>query len=258
MNNVVSLSGGKDSTAMLHMMLDRGESIHSMLFFDTGWEFPEMYAHLDLIEQKTGLSITRIKPKKSFDHWMYRQRVRAKEGVMKGQVVRIGNGWPHTSRRWCTREKVQAMAKYERKVPDLVKCVGYASDELHRYKPGLRYPLIEYGMTEADCLKYCKGLGYNWGGLYNIFQRVSCWCCPLQSLPNLRKLRKHRPELWDQLIEMDLRQPRGSQGFQGTKSVIDIETRFRQEETRLGQGYKQLGLFTQPANTSEFRAGMAV
>ena len=38
MNNVISLSGGKDSTAMLHMMLERGESIHSVLFFDTGWE----------------------------------------------------------------------------------------------------------------------------------------------------------------------------------------------------------------------------
>ncbi len=35
MNNVISFSGGKDSTAMLHLMLDRGESIHSVLFFDT-------------------------------------------------------------------------------------------------------------------------------------------------------------------------------------------------------------------------------
>ena len=31
-NNVVSLSGGKDSTAMLHMMLERGDDIHSVVF----------------------------------------------------------------------------------------------------------------------------------------------------------------------------------------------------------------------------------
>lgn len=46
-SNIVSLSGGKDSTAMLLMMLERGEDIHSVVFFDTGWEFPEMHEHID-------------------------------------------------------------------------------------------------------------------------------------------------------------------------------------------------------------------
>jgi 3'-phosphoadenosine 5'-phosphosulfate sulfotransferase (PAPS reductase)/FAD synthetase len=250
MNNVISLSGGKDSTAMVHMMLDRGEPIHSVVFFDTDWEFPEMYAHLDLIEHKTGLSVTRIKPEKNFDYWMYHRQVHARKGSKKGQLVRIGYGWPHASRRWCTRLKVDAISKHESKIPDLVRCIGYASDELHRCKSGLRYPLIEYGMTEADCLKYCKSLGYNWGGLYDLFKRVSCWCCPLQPLSELRKLRKHRPELWYQLIEMDLRQHSDCKGFRDTKSVIDLENRFRQED-------KQLVLFPQPANTNDFRAGMA-
>jgi rubrerythrin len=27
---------------MLLMMLERGESIHSVVWFDTGWEFPQM------------------------------------------------------------------------------------------------------------------------------------------------------------------------------------------------------------------------
>ena len=40
--NVVSLSGGKDSTAMLLMLLERGEPVADVVFFDTGWEFPEM------------------------------------------------------------------------------------------------------------------------------------------------------------------------------------------------------------------------
>ncbi len=49
--HVVSLSGGKDSTAMLHWMLERGEWVHSAVFFDTGWEFPQMYAHLESVEK---------------------------------------------------------------------------------------------------------------------------------------------------------------------------------------------------------------
>lgn len=53
-NQIISLSGGKDSTAMLHLMLDQDESIHSVIFLDTGWEFPQMYEHLDLIEKKQG------------------------------------------------------------------------------------------------------------------------------------------------------------------------------------------------------------
>ena len=40
-SNIVSLSGGKDSTAMLLMLLEHGESVADVMFFDTGWKFPE-------------------------------------------------------------------------------------------------------------------------------------------------------------------------------------------------------------------------
>ena len=54
-------------------------------------------------------------------------------------------------------------------------------------------------MTEADCLAYCKERGYDWGGLYDKMRRVSCWCCPLQSLAELRVLYQDFPDLWEQL-----------------------------------------------------------
>lgn len=95
----------------------------------------------------------------------------------------------------------------------------------------LTYPLIDWGMTEADCLKYCYDRGFDWGGLYEIWDRVSCWCCPLQSLDDLRKLRKHRPELWEQLREMDKRmQNTQYPNFQFTRSFTDIEQRFKVED----------------------------
>ena len=44
---VVSCSGGKDSTAMLLLMIERGMPIDMVLVADTGLEFPEMYRHWD-------------------------------------------------------------------------------------------------------------------------------------------------------------------------------------------------------------------
>ena len=42
---VVSLSGGKDSTAMLLRLLEEKRPVDLILFCDTGLEFPQMYEH---------------------------------------------------------------------------------------------------------------------------------------------------------------------------------------------------------------------
>ena len=41
--HAVSLSGGKDSSAMLLLMIERDMPINMVLSADTGMEFPEMY-----------------------------------------------------------------------------------------------------------------------------------------------------------------------------------------------------------------------
>lgn len=66
-----------------------------------------------------------------------------------------------------------------------------------------RYPLIKWGITEAKALAECYKAGYTWNGLYEHFSRVSCWCCPLQSLKELRALRTYYPEIWTMLRELD-------------------------------------------------------
>lgn len=70
----------------------------------------------------------------------------------------------------------------------LKQYIGIAADETRRIRE-LNYPLVDWGMAEADCLRFCKERGFDWEGLYEIFHRVSCWCCPLQSLDELRKLK---------------------------------------------------------------------
>lgn len=49
--HAVSLSGGKDSTAMLLLMIERDMPINMVLSADTGMEFPEMYEHLAKLDE---------------------------------------------------------------------------------------------------------------------------------------------------------------------------------------------------------------
>ena len=227
-SNIVSLSGGKDSTAMLLMLLEHGEPVADVVFFDTGWEFPEMYEHLEKLEAFTGLKITRLRPrlpvdvetnKSPFD-WIFSEHPVARRGTR--QVHMIGRGWPAARRRWCTNLKQIALKGHllgltHQKGLELPlrHCVGFAADESHRLNGSTkkssayyiqRYPLVEWGVTETDALAYCYKRGFTWDGLYHFFSRVSCFCCPLKPLDELRTLRGNfcvlhfrkpwKPKLW--------------------------------------------------------------
>ena len=63
--HAVSLSGGKDSTAMLLLMIERDMPIDMVLSADTGMEFPEMYEHLAKLDEhlfrERGIHITTLR-----------------------------------------------------------------------------------------------------------------------------------------------------------------------------------------------------
>ena len=115
--------------------------------------------------------------------------------------------WGGPYNRWCTAMlKTRVIAKYLKELKkeyDVIEYIGIAADEPKRIKENGCYPLVEWSMTEKDCLDYCYAKGFDWGGLYEIFHRVSCWCCPLQALSELRKLYVHFPDLWAQLRRWD-------------------------------------------------------
>ena len=79
--HVVSLSGGKDSTAMLLMMLEKGIPVDDILFCDTGLEFPGLYAHLEKVEQYIGRPITRIKAQHTFEYYFCQHPIRRKRST---------------------------------------------------------------------------------------------------------------------------------------------------------------------------------
>jgi len=234
------MSGGKDSTCMMLEMLERGESIHSAVFFDTCWEFPSMYEHIEKLEEYTGVKIWHLHSRFPFDYWLTARPVIARDGPKKGQVHRIGNGWPSLTRRWCTREKIDTINLYVKPIENAVSCIGYAADEKDRQfcdeKIPHRFPLVEYGITEKQALGICKSHGFDWNGLYDHFSRASCFCCPLKRLGELRVLRHEYTDLWQRMLEMDESIP-NNRGFRADKTVHDLENRFtgedRQEVMRL-------------------------
>ena len=246
--HAVSFSGGKDSTAMLLLMIERGMPIDMVLAADTGMEFPEMYRHWDQVEQylyhKRGLKLTILRQPKGFEWLMFDQPKERQSSIdlrNKLGVPLYGNGWPSMKVRWCTGQLKTHLIDKEvsrlKKEYQILHYVGIAADEPERIK-GEQYPLVEWGITEAQALQICYDRGFDWGGLYEIYHRCSCWCCPLQRIDELRKLRRHHSQLWKKLLEMDERAltqfGHNALGqFKKDWTVAALEERFAAEDREL-------------------------
>lgn len=246
--HIVSFSGGKDSTAMLLRMIELNYKIDEVIFCDTYKEFPQMYKHIERVRNyvvDNHIKFTTLKNEKNFDYYMFQHKPkRRKPEEFKEKYGEVyGYSWADSRSRWCTSIlKLQVIDNYIRtksKRYNVIQYVGIAADEQERLERKIaegankRYPLAEWGWTEENCLHYCYSLGYDWSGLYNHFDRVSCWCCPLKGLEELRKLYKYYPELWEELKEMDNNTWRQ---FRADYSVEQLEMRFKFEEQRAQKG----------------------
>ena len=178
---IASVSWGKDSTAMLHMMIDKGCPPDEVIFYDTGAEFDAIYRERDRMLPmlaEHGIKYTELRPREPFFYSMLARPVRSRS---TGEVHRRGYGWCGGPCRWGTTEKTRALDRYAKERGATVY-VGIAADEtrrIERERPGWkRLPLVEWGMTEADCLALCYERGNEWseGGvrLYDVLDRVSC------------------------------------------------------------------------------------
>ena len=190
--HVISFSGGKDSTALLFLMLEKGCKINRIVNVDTSKEFPEMYEHIRKVQSMIPIKIEHVNF--NFDYW-FGEHVKTR-GKNRGKR---GYGWPSPLGRWCTALKREAfdrclkspvnahlsasegeddesIVKSLETPPDprrtrnsggYIIYTGIAADEAHRaQKNGGRHatPLIDWGITEKEALSYCNSLGFDWGG----------------------------------------------------------------------------------------------
>ena len=200
MKYCLSFSGGKDSTAMLILALEKKIPIDKIVYFDCGYfEFPEMKEHIKLVEKKLDVNIDVCYPVKDF----------------KEYIKEIG--WATPSLRWCTNEKINSIRRFMRFYRPYTSYIGFAADETKRVNRAFRknnsrkrdyfmhfsFPLVDWNITEKQALEICYSNGFSWGGLYEFWGRLSCWCCPLQSDRDIMTLKNKKPGLWSELWKMD-------------------------------------------------------
>lgn len=221
MKVVASISGGKDSIAMCLELLRRGERVDDFVFVDTGMEYPECYAAMSKFVADTGRKITRLSADVSFEYLLAHRDVTSHRGSTTrrdGRPKRThGYGWPSMMRRWCTSKlKQDVLRRYHASLgPDVVECIGIAADEPKRVHDK-RYPLVEWGMTEADCLRYCRERGYFPSPCaYDVVGRMSCFCCPMANAAQVRYLINQRPELWAEIKRLEAAAGDPWQGWRG-------------------------------------------
>ena len=231
---IVSFSGGKDSTQMLLEMIKRNEQIDEVVFFDTGWEFPQMLRHVEKIKvlvNELDIKFTTLHPKKTFDYLMF--------DIPHKTLNKKGWSWcGYGGCRWGTREKINTINRYLKNEQNYIQCIGIAADEIDRIEkekaPNKRFPLVEQKITESECLYGCYQLGYDWEGLYEDLNRISCKFCGFKNLKELRVIYNKMPSVWNELREYQKKTHLPYKGKQG--SVFDLELRFELEKEFIQDG----------------------
>ena len=210
MKYVASVSFGKDSLAMLLLLIENRYDIDEVVFYDTGMEFQSIYDTRDIIKgllKKLNIEYTELKPKIPFADKMLNIEVHKRDGkIQKGYGLCGGRC------RWGTTDKNNAIEKYLREQyrQDYMEFIGIAYDETARIEKERNehklLPLVDWKMTEKDCLEYCYNRGFYWEEngikLYDILDRVSCWCCANKNKKELENMRIYLPEYYLKYIDL--------------------------------------------------------
>lgn len=234
MKYIASVSFGKDSLAMLLLLIDKNYPLDEVVFYDTGMEFQTIYNIRDkilpILNQKN-IKYVELKPDKDFEYTMFEKPVLKRNGEKSK-----GYSWCGGRCRWGTTEKLKKIEKY---CKGHYEYVGIAYDEPQRLakerKGNKLFPLADWKMTEKECLEYCYEKGFNWLEdeieLYSILDRVSCWCCANKNLKELKKYYKHLPEYWNRLKKF---QSKTNRPFKYNKYTIeDLEKKFKEDKDEL-------------------------
>lgn len=196
MQKFVAFSGGADSTALALLEEDA-----TPIFTDTGWEFPELYAHIEKFEQVTGRKVARP------------------EGETLPDIIRRQKFLPNHGARFCTRlAKIEPMNRYLKEHLPAELLIGLRADEEARTgnlteMEGLtiRYPLRERGMTRIDVLRVC--LEHDLLPRYPVYMaRGGCTGCYYKRKSEVLAMIQLVPEVVDELqkLEEEVQDERGN------------------------------------------------
>ena len=110
MKYIASVSFGKDSLAMLLLLIENSYDIDEVIFYDTGMEFQAIYNTRDIIKgllHKLNIKYTELKPEIPFIDKMLNIEVHKRNGS-----IQFGYGLCGGRCRWGTTEKNKTIEKY--------------------------------------------------------------------------------------------------------------------------------------------------
>ena len=201
---LVCFSGGKDSTAMLLRMIELDDPIKypitRICFADTTFEFPDLYAYIDHIQlyldsnyPERGFVIEKLQSKRTWDDWFYGEITRGKaKGAIRGAPFTTQPCW------WSREAKVTPLEKAAKEINANFQFIGIAADETRRISKNpktIRYPLVDWGWTEQDCMAYLEHLGIP-NSLYENFNRLGCFHCIKAGPADFHATWANHPEEW--------------------------------------------------------------
>ena len=224
--HILSLSGGKDSTALAFFMRDNMPEIFEKLelvFCDTEHEIPETYAYLNKIELFLNKEITRLKPKRSFE-----------------DILATTNFIPSHKHRWCTGLlKTNSLERYVKNLKSkygyskIKLYIGIRSDETFRTKaagnnPLLTevFPFVENNIYKNDVENILKNVGIGMSDYYKWRKRSGCYFCFYQSCMDWLKLYENHPDLYQKAMKYEYNDcaeiKSGRMGFNMEYSLKDM------------------------------------
>lgn len=110
MKYIASVSFGKDSLAMLLMLIEKQYQLDEVIFYDTGMEFKAIYDTREKIKKllkEKNIKYTELKPKIPFINKMLDIEVHKRDGS-----IQYGYGLCGGRCRWGTTEKNITISKY--------------------------------------------------------------------------------------------------------------------------------------------------
>ena len=239
-------------------LIKRQYPLDIVVFYDSGVEFDAIYTLQDKLKQYCtahDIQFITLHPDKPFLYSMLDRPVKNRDG----SGWHYGYSWCGGRCRWATRHKLNAIRKFKESLGDVevIDYVGIAADELRRLNSKevtdcKRYPLVDWGWSEADCLAYCWSRGWHWyepspavsGGivdLYEVLDRVSCWCCSNSNEKELFHMWRYLPDYWQRLKDLQSKTSRPMKGtYNGIeKDVFYLERKF-QEKLKNDQKRKEM------------------
>lgn len=239
MKYIATISGGKDSVTMCDLLLKNGYPVDYIVFNDTLDEFKEMYDYLDKVEtffkRKYNKEITRLKPKKTYSHYIYRT-------LSRGDRVGMTAGLPNASAGFCEWRRDSKIMPFERwasKIGEHKIYIGITKDETHRCDrtKNFLYPLVDdFHFSERDCLEYLVSEDME-NPLYRHFNRTGCKKCQYQSDMDWYMIWKHYPDVWQEIEDYEsnvslLENVVNKHWFTNFRTCLDMEKIFIEKEKR--------------------------